>query len=140
MSNGNESLERKCVGAGCQIKDEAQGEITAVVATLGVVDRDGDVILAGSMPPVSRVKLSAYGHDVVMEGAAPVGLGTISPISDKAILHARYFLSTTRGLDAFRTVQELGDDGEFSFGFPKNVATTPLTDEWRAKGARRLIA
>src|ERR1043166_5830277 len=89
-------LERKCVGGVCEIKNATQGEVVAIIATLGLVDREGDVILKGAIPPKSPVKLSAYGHDVVLDGAAPVGKGTISEEGDKAVLRARYFLSTDR--------------------------------------------
>ena len=42
-------IETKAFGA-LEIKDAEQGEVTAVVATLGVVDRDGDVLLPGAFP------------------------------------------------------------------------------------------
>jgi hypothetical protein len=133
-------IDRKCVGEHCEIKDQAQGEITAVVATLNTVDRDADVCLTGSFPLISTVKMSGYGHGVVLDGAAPVGLGTISVEGNKAILRAQYFMSTNAGREAFYTVEGLGDQGEFSFGYLKDVKTAAMTDSWRAKGARRLIA
>ncbi len=132
-------LETKAFGA-LEIKDAEQGEVTAVVATLGVVDKDGDVLLPGSFPPSASVKMSAYGHDVVMDGAAPVGKGTITVQGDKAVFQGRFFMTTERGREAFRTVKELGADGEWSFGFPRHVKTEELTTEWRGKGARRIIA
>jgi hypothetical protein len=69
----------------------------------------------------------------------PVGKGTISEEGDKAVLRGRFFMSTQRGLESFNTVKELGPDSEWSFGFPRRVQTAELTDEWRAKGARRII-
>jgi hypothetical protein len=132
------SIETKCFGA-FEIKDETAGEVSAIVATLGVVDKDGDVLLPGSFPQTAKVKMSGYAHDVITEGAPPVGKGTISIDGDKAIFTGKFFMTTARGLDAFHTVKELGTDGEWSFGFPRNVQTTPMTDDWKAKGARRLI-
>ena len=132
-------LERKCVGGLCELKDGEQGEVTAVVATLNVVDREGDVLLPGAFPDGAPVKMSAYGHDVVLDGAAPVGKGTIREVADKAVFQGKFFLSTERGREAFHTVKELGPDGEWSFGFPRGVQTVELTNEWRAKGARRVI-
>jgi hypothetical protein len=123
-----------------EVKDESRGEVVAVVATLNAVDRDGDVFLPGSIP-TSKVKLSGYGHDIIFDGAPPAGTGTISEEGDKAILRGRFFLTTTRGSDAFHTVKEMGADGEWSVGFPRmSVKTAPMTDEWRARGAKRLIA
>ena len=132
-------LEVKSFGP-LEIKDVEKGEVTAVVATLGVVDRDGDVILPGAMPASSSVKLSAYGHDVILDGAPPVGTGSIIVEGDRAIFRGKFFLSTQRGREAFNTVKELGTESEWSFGYPRGVKTTDMTDEWRGKGARRLIS
>jgi hypothetical protein len=123
-----------------EVKDETRGEVVAVVATINTVDKDGDVFLPGSIP-TSKVKLSGYGHDIIFEGAAPVGAGTISEEGDKAVLRGRFFLTTARGNEAFQTVKELGADGEWSIGMPRStIKTAPMTDEWKQRGARRLIA
>lgn len=132
------TLETKSFGA-LEIKDAAQGEVVAVVATLGVVDHDGDVLLPGSFPASSPVKMSAYGHSTVW-GEPPAGKGTIAVEGDKAIFRGKFFMSTELGREAFHTTKELGSEGEWSFGFPREVKTEELTTEWRAKGARRLIA
>jgi hypothetical protein len=133
-------LEMKSFGP-FEIKSEDRGEVVAIVATLGVVDKDGDVIMPGSFPAGgSRVKLSGYGHDVVTEGRAPVGKGVVTEENGHAIFKGQFFMSTQRGREAFHTTKELGADGEWSFGFPKTVRTGEMTDEWRAKGAKRVIA
>lgn len=133
------SMELKSFGA-FEIKDAANGEVCAIVATLGCVDRDGDVLLPGSFPDSSAVKMSGYGHDVITDGAPPVGKGTIRVEGDKAVFTGKFFMSSERGREAFAVVRELGPDGEWSFGFPRAVKTVAMTDEWRAQGARRLIA
>jgi hypothetical protein len=133
-------LEMKSFGP-FEIKSEDRGEVVAIVATLGVVDKDGDVIMPGSFPAGgSRVKLSGYGHDVVTEGRAPVGKGVVTEENGHAIFKGQFFMSTQRGREAFHTTKELGAEGEWSFGFPKTVKTGEMTDEWRAKGAKRVIA
>lgn len=139
-SSGAESvIETKSI-SDFEIKDADRGEVVAVVSTMNVVDRDRDVILSGAIRDGSVVKLSAYEHDVITEGKAPVGRGVISIVGDRAILNAKYFMSTERGRDAFNTVKEMGADSEWSIGFGKSVQTMPMTDEWKAKGARRLIS
>lgn len=132
-------LESKGFGA-LAVADEAKGEVTAVVATLGVVDRDGDVLLPGSFPAESKVKLSEYGHDTVIKGLSPVGKGIVVVEGDRALFKGHFFMETTRGRDAFHTVKAMGADSEWSFGFPKQVKTAPMTKDWQAKGARRLIS
>jgi hypothetical protein len=136
---GEGEFDIKSFGA-LEIKDAEQGEVTAIVATLGVVDKDGDVLLPGSFPASASVKMSAYSHDVVMDGAAPVGKGTITVQGDKAVFQGRFFMTTERGREAFHTVKELGADGEWSFGFPRHVQMQEMTADWKAKGARRIIA
>lgn len=123
-----------------EIKDADRGEVTAVVSTFNVVDRDGDVVLPGAIKDGTTVKLSAYNHDVITEGAPPAGKGVIRVDGDRAVLHARYFMSTERGRNAFAQVKEMGSDSEWSVGFWRNVETVRMTDAWREKGARRLIA
>jgi hypothetical protein len=130
-------LETKSFGA-FEIKDAEKGEVTAIVATLGVVDKDGDVLLPGSFPDTASVKLSAYGHDTILDGAPHVGRGTITTRGDKVVLDAKFFLSIPRGRDAFSLVKE-DPQLEWSFGFPRAVKTAQMTDEWKAKGARRLV-
>ena len=117
------------------------GEVEAVVATLGAVDRDRDVFLPGAFPPRSRVWLSSYGHDVVRRDAPPAGVGFVTPDRDRAVLRGRFFIDTDRGREAFRVVKNLGEDGEWSIGYSeRSVRTAPLTHEWRRRGARRLVA
>jgi hypothetical protein len=123
-----------------EVKDADRGEVVAIVATLNVVDRDGDVILPGAIPPGARVKLSGYGHDLVLYGAPPAGKGTLTEEGNKAVLRGNFFMSTDRGREAFYTTKELGPESEWSFGFLKDVKQAKLTDEWRARGARRVIA
>ncbi len=143
-------IARKAIGAesaietktidGFEIKDADRGEVVAIVSTMNVVDRDGDVILSGAIKDGSVVKLSAYEHDVITEGKSPVGRGVIRIKGDQAVMEGRYFMSTERGRDAFNTVKEMGAESEWSIGFAKSVETVPMTPEWKAKGARRLIA
>jgi hypothetical protein len=131
-------LEMKSFGP-FEIKSEDKGEVVAVVATLGVVDKDGDVIMPGAFGAGAKVKLSGYGHDVITEGKAPVGKGVITEEGDRAVFRGQFFMSTSRGREAFHTTKELGAEGEWSFGFPKSVKTGEMSDEWKAKGAKRII-
>lgn len=140
MPGENQDVEVKSFGP-LEIKDAELGEVTAVVATLGVVDKDGDVILPGALPAGgAKVKLSGYGHDLVLARQAPAGKGVIVEIGDKLVLQGKFFKSTERGREAFNTVKEMGPDSEWSIGFPPKVKTGELTAELKAAGARRAIA
>jgi hypothetical protein len=131
-------MQTKSLGA-FEIKDEAEGLVEAIVATLNVVDHDGDVILPGAIQNGSTVKLSSYAHDVVTAGAAPVGLATVDVVGNQAILKGRFFMNTQRGREAFETVKALGAEGEWSIGF-RPTKTAPVTKAWRERGASRLLA
>lgn len=133
------NIQTKCFGS-FVVKDAEKGEVEAVVAEIGVVDADKDVFLRGSTRP-NKVKLSYYGHDVVKKGEPPVGIGTLVEKDGKVVLQGRFFLTTDRGREAFEVVKALGPDGQWSVGFPNaSVLEQPLTQEWKAKGAKRLIA
>jgi hypothetical protein len=101
-----------------EIKDEDKGEVTAVFATLGVIDSDGDVTVKGAFDNGAKVRISAYGH-ASWNGTLPVGKGSIREVGDEAILDGRFFLDTPAGADTFKVVKELGADGlqEWSYGY-----------------------
>lgn len=128
--------------SGLEIKDADKGEVSAIVATLNVVDGDGDVILPGAVPDGTKVKMSSYGHSIDPRhgGEAPVGKGTLATVGDKLVYTGRFFISTDRGREAFNQTKEMGSDQEWSFGFPpSSVVRAPITEPWLLKGARRVI-
>lgn len=102
-----------------EVKSEELGQVTAVFATLNVVDSDGDVTLPGAFEVGAEAPISDYGHTSHMEmgGRLPVGKGRIRMSGDKAIMDGQFFLDTPHGLAAFRTVKHLGGIGQWSYGF-----------------------
>jgi hypothetical protein len=125
---------------GFTIKNAELGEVTAIVSTFDVVDRDGDVVLPGAIRDGTVVKLSGYDHDVITKGMPPAGKGVVRVVGNQAVLEGKYFMDTQRGREAFAVVRELGPDSEWSIGYLKKVRTAPMTKAWAAQGARRLIA
>lgn len=118
-----------------EIKDAEKGEVEAVIATLGVVDRDKDVIRADAIKDGAKVKMSAFGHDA-MFGNAPVGDGKIVIDGDRAIFKGRLLLQTQRGRETFEILKAM--DTEWSFGFRVMGSEVP-DDKWREKGADRIL-
>lgn len=92
------------------------GMVKAVFATLNVIDHDGDIIMPGSIPNGHPVRMSAYNH-ASWGNALPVGKGTISEIGDQLVFDGQFFLDTADGADTYKTVKNLGDLVEWSFGF-----------------------
>jgi hypothetical protein len=120
-----------------EVKDAEKGDVEAIIATLGVVDKDEDIIVPGAIPDGAKVSMSAYGHDAVY-GTAPVGKGAIHVEGNKAIFKGRMFLTTTRGRDTFELLKAMGADQEWSFGFRIMGAEVP-DDAARKQGARRIL-
>jgi phage head maturation protease len=120
-----------------EVKDAEKGEVEAIVATLGVVDKDEDIITTDAIKDGSKVLMSAYGHDAVF-GARPAGKGALFITGDKVVFKGRAFLTTTDGRDTFEVLKEMGSDQEWSFGFRVLGAEVP-SDEQRKQGARRIL-
>lgn len=137
----NEPAELKALARPVEIKNEATGEVEAIIATIGVVDRDGDVIQKDAIKSGTKVKMSAYGHDIVgfmAAGAIPVGKGRVTVEGDEAVFRGRVFQSTERGRETLSVLKEMGTDQEWSFGY--RVTGSEVPDEaWRKKGAQRIL-
>jgi hypothetical protein len=99
-----------------EVKDADKGQVTAVVATMDVIDLDGDVTKQGAFTDGAEVLISAYGH-ASWGGALPVGKGVIRASKTDAVLDGQFFLDTTAGRDTFATVKALGSMQEWSYGY-----------------------
>lgn len=122
---------------GFEIKDAEKGIVEAIIATLGVVDKDEDVITETAIPSGSKVTMSSYGHEAVY-GERPVGKGEIIIREDLAIFRGKMFLTTQGGRDTFEVLKEMGSDQQWSFGFRILGSEVP-SDDWKKKGARRML-
>jgi hypothetical protein len=128
-----------------QVVDDAKGEVTAVVYSLGAVDRDRDVILPDAFASGIPVQLSNFGHSLILAqqkgtGApveAPVGKGVLTIEGGQAVFRGSYFMSTHRGREAFATTKEMGPDQQWSFSYWIDKKE-PATGDWAAKGARMI--
>jgi phage head maturation protease len=129
------AAEIKAFGA-LSVKDADKGLVQAVIATLEVVDRDGDIIRKGAIANGTKVTMSAYGHDAVF-GARPAGKGVLSVEGNQLTFNGRMFLATTAGRETFEVLKEL-DTAEWSFGFRVLGEEVPNESE-RKQGARRVL-
>jgi hypothetical protein len=130
-----EKLERKSFEF--EIKDEAKGEIEAVIATFDVVDKDGDVIRKGAIPDGATVAISGYGHSA-MFGERPVGKGTISTDGNKAIVKGQLFMEMEDARDTLAVLKGMGKAQQWSWGFVVLGSEMP-TDDQRKQGTYRII-
>lgn len=90
----------------------ADGAVEAIFSTFGVIDSDQDIVLASAFTPGQQVPM-VWAHD----WQRPVGKGSVRVERDRAVLDGQFFLDTTAGLDAYRTVKAMGDLQEWSWGF-----------------------
>jgi len=121
--------------AGCEVKDEEQGIVTAIVSTFGVVDLDGDIVEPGAMKS-GPIRVSAYGH-TSWEGALPVGKGYLHVEEDRAIAEMQFFMDTTHGRETFKTVKNMGELQEWSYSLQNIKASYEEID---GKLVRRIKA
>lgn len=119
-----------------ELKDADEGKVRAVVATLGVKDKDGDVIEPGAFG-TQEVRVSAFNHES-WNGALPVGKGTVTERGNQAVADLQFFMDTDPGRNTFRTVKNLGELGEWSFGFDVTEEGAP-DEEQEQNGVRRVL-
>ena|SRR5688572_17307357 len=132
----------KAIGS-LTVKDEAKGEVEAVIATLNTVDREGDVITLDAIKSGSRVILSSYGHNTVGSlfgdgGQMPAGKGKIIIDENKAVFRGHTFMDMQIGRDTLSMLKHMGDDQEWSFGFRIIGAEVP-DEDWQKRGAERIL-
>lgn len=89
-----------------------EGSLEAVFSTFNVVDRDGDIVVPEAIEDGKSVPM-VWSHD----WNKPVGKGVIVREDNRAKFVGKFFLDTTAGLDAYRTVKSMGDLQEYSWGF-----------------------
>lgn len=130
-------VEHKGLESAFEIKDEATGEIEAIIATFGVIDRDGDIVQKGSIPEGSVVAISEYGHSAVF-GEAPVGKGVVVIDGNKAIVKGQLFMDMPEAKKTLSVLKGMGKDQQWSWGFRVLGSEVPSEDQ-RKQGAYRII-
>ncbi len=121
-------------------KADKPGSFRARIATLGVVDHQGDVSLPGSFPVGKSVVISAYMHSSWVD-RLPVGKGVIGSNEGEAWVDGEFFTNTTDGSDTYLTVKGLAEAGlgEWSYGYEVTASGTDKGDLEPYPGANRII-
>jgi hypothetical protein len=104
-----------------EFKLDEQGAVTVAFAQLDVIDRDGDVTLAGAFP-AKDVPMSAYGHSS-WDGALPIGRGSIRETAGWAVFDGAFLMDTDQGRNAYATVKAMADLQEWSYGYEATEAS-----------------
>jgi hypothetical protein len=135
------TMQRKSIPfADVQFKADTPGAFRARIATLNVVDKDGDVTLPGAFPDGKSIVISAYGH-TSWYGALPVGKGVIGSDQSEAWVDGEFFLNTTHGKDTYETVKALAEAGlgEWSHGYDVLDASHDPADLAAYTGASQIL-
>ena len=100
-------------------KDGETGEFSAIFSTFNVIDLEGDVTLPGAFKDGQAVKVSYWSH---RWEDLPVGRGVIHADDEKAWIDGKFFLNTDAGMETYKTVKNLNELQEFSYGYDVNQA------------------
>ena len=105
--------QTKLISVPVEYKDGANdaGEVVARFSVFDIVDRDGDILRRSAFTDGQEVPM-VWAH----RWDQPVGKGVIHVKADHAEF-AGQFLTTTAAQEARKTVREMGDLQQWSFGF-----------------------
>lgn len=95
-----------------ELKADDAGAVTAVFSTFNVVDKDGDVVLSTALTHGQPVPMT-WSHD----WSQPVGRGTVRVEEARALFDGHFFLDTSAGQEAYKTVKAMAELQEWSWGF-----------------------
>lgn len=95
-------------------EDDEQGTFRAVFARFNVIDHDGDVTIPGAFEDGQKVRIAYWGH---RWHDLPVGRGVLGADDEKAWVDGKFFLDTQAGLETYKTVKNLAELQEWSYGF-----------------------
>lgn len=113
-AKGGKIMEHKSIQI--KLNEEKEGTFTARIATLNVIDYDGDVTLPGAFPDGKQVLVSAYQHGSWM-GELPVGKAVIREAKGEVLADGEFNLNTESGREHYQAVKFAGILQEWSYGF-----------------------
>jgi len=101
---------------GIELKADKPGSFTARIATLGVIDKDGDVTLPGAFPQGKEILISAYDH-TSWSGGLPIGKGFIRENGNDVLVDGELNLNSATGKEHYETIKFAPHLQEWSYGF-----------------------
>ena len=104
-----------------ELKKDKEGTFIARIATLNVIDKDGDVTIDGAFEDGREVLVSAYQHES-WGGALPVGKAVLRVAGDEVLAEGEFNLKTQTGREHYESVKFSGGLQEWSYGFLVKVS------------------
>lgn len=105
-------FETKRVRTPVELKADDAGTVLAVFSTFGIIDKDGDIVLPTALTHGQAVPMT-WSHDWTQ----PVGRGSIRVEETRALFDGHFFLDTSAGQEAYKTVKAMAELQEWSWGF-----------------------
>lgn len=117
--------------------DLPEGSVQAMISVFTEPDDGGDMVLPSFFTDGQPLAMSAWGHSSWATDSPnlPPGKGKISVKAEGAIFDGQFFLDTIGGEQHYKTVKNLGDLQEWSFGF-RVLEAEP--GEWQGRKVRFL--
>lgn len=128
-------IERKSF-TGIELKKDKPGAFTARIATLNVIDKDGDVTVPGAFPEGKTILISSYMHGSWM-GELPVGKGVIHEKGDDVLVEGDFNLKSDTGKEHYETVKFAPELQEWSYGF--RVIEAEEDTEYEGNHVQRIL-
>ena len=107
----------------------AQLRATLVVATMGVTDKDDDILEPGSVG-VQRCLMGNWGH-TISRGSTPIGKAGLHEEGDKLIAEVEFNPAIQSALEAYESIRFAPDLTEVSFGL--------IPEEWSFDSSYRRV-
>jgi len=128
-------MERKSF-TGIELKKDKPGSFIARIATLNVIDKDGDVTIPGAFPVGKSILISSYQHGS-WSGGLPVGKGGIAEKGDDVLVEGEFNLNTDTGKEHYETIKFAPELQEWSFGF--TALETEEGADWNGVKVSRIL-
>jgi hypothetical protein len=122
--------------AGIDLKSAPAGQVSAVIASLGVIDNDGDIAFAESFTDGEEVIISPWNHSSMgVGGQLPVGKGRIRVTPTEVLLDGEWFMANATARESFEVIRSVGASMPWSYGYLVE-SSEPIT--WEGKSANHL--
>jgi len=117
-------------------EDDEKGSFRAIFSTFNVIDLDGDVTLPGAFTAGQKVRIAYWGH---RWSDLPVGRGVVGADDEKAWVDGKFFMDTQMGLETYKTVKNLAELQEWSYGFDIDESESGQFEDQDVRFLKKLV-
>jgi hypothetical protein len=118
------------------------GSFKARIASLNIVDHDGDVTIPGAAPDGKQILIGSFNHSSVTGNALPVGDAVVSSDAKAIFVEGRFWLDTASGKEHYLAVKNAGAAGQWSYAYRATAYSTDYSElkQWGPTAQRILKA